>query len=229
MDYVYICREGENEELRYSIRSVVKNTNYSNIWVVGYRPSWYVGNFVEVLNVKNKFINISNCTKAIADIGAITDDFVLMNDDFFFLKYRNSMPVFHGGSLKDKIDKYSVLGARKYAELLRKTYKDLLRQGIKDPLDYDLHVPMPMNKQLLANSIDKAYFPRSGYGNLNNIGGELIADVKTYSSKSILRSRSFDFKKEDAEFISTEDKSFQEVYELVLKDMFPEPSQYELI
>jgi hypothetical protein len=152
-----------------------------------------------------------------------------MNDDFFFLKYRNSMPIFHGGSLKDKIDKYSVLGARKYAELLRKTYKDLLRQGIKDPLDYDLHVPMPMNKQLLANSIDKAYFPRSGYGNLNNVGGELIVDVKTYSSKNILSSRSFDFKKENAEFISTEDKSFQEVYELVLKDMFPEPSQYELI
>jgi hypothetical protein len=229
MDYVYICREGENEELKYSIRSVVKNTNYSNVWVVGYKPSWYVGNFVEVLDVKTKFNNIINCTKAIIDVGAISDDFVLMNDDFFFLKYRNSMPVFHGGLLKDKIDKYSVLGARKYAELLRKTYKDLLRQGIKDPLDYELHVPMPMNKQLLAKSIDKAYFPRSGYGNLNNIGGQLITDVKAYGSKSILSSRSFDFTKEDAEFVSTEDRSFKVVYESVLKYMFPEPSQYELM
>jgi hypothetical protein len=139
------------------------------------------------------------------------------------------MPVFHGGLLKDKIDKYSVLGARKYAELLRKTYKDLLRQGIKDPLDYELHVPMPMNKQLLAKSIDKAYFPRSGYGNLNNIGGQLITDVKAYGSKSILSSRSFDFTKEDAEFVSTEDRSFKVVYESVLKYMFPEPSQYELM
>ena len=229
MDYVYICRKGENEELRYSIRSVVKNTNYSNIWVVGHKPSWYVGNFVEVLDVKTKFNNILNCTKAITDVGAISDDFVLMNDDFFFLKYRNSMPVFHGGLLKDKIDKYSVLGARKYAELLRKTYKDLLRQGIKDPLDYDLHVPMPMNKQLLAKSIDKAYFPRSGYGNLNNIGGQLITDVKTYGSKSILSPRSFDFTKEDAEFLSTEDGSFKVVYESVLKEMFPEKSRFEKI
>jgi hypothetical protein len=227
MDYVYICREGENEELKYSIRSVVKNTNYSNIWVVGHKPSWYVGNFVEVLDVKTKFGNILNCTKAITDVGAISDDFVLMNDDFFFLKYRNSMPVFHGGLLKDKIDNYSVLGARKYAELLRKTYKDLLRQGIKDPLDYDLHVPMPMNKQLLSKSIDKAYFPRSGYGNLNNIGGQLITDVKTYGSKSILSSRSFDFNKESAEFISTEDGSFNIVYESILKDMFSERSRFE--
>jgi hypothetical protein len=229
MDYVYICRKGENEELKYSIRSVVKNTNYSNIWVVGHKPSWYVGNFVEVLDVKTKFSNIINCTKAITDVGAISDDFVLMNDDFFFLKYRNSMPVFHGGLLKDKIDKYSVLGARKYAELLRKTYKDLIRQGIKDPLDYDLHLPMPMNKQLLAKSIDKAYFPRSGYGNLNNIGGQLITDVKAYKPKSILSSRSFDFTKEDAEFISTEDGSFNLVYESILKEMFTERSRFEKI
>jgi hypothetical protein len=30
-------------------------------------------------------------------------------------------------------------------------------------------------------------------------------------------------------FVSTEDGSFQEVYEEVLKDMFPEPSQYEVM
>jgi hypothetical protein len=229
MDYVYICREGENEELRYSIRSVVKNTSYTNIWVVGYKPDWYVGDFVDYPDTATKFDNILNCTKVIPGIGAISDNFVLMNDDFFFLKYRNSMPVYHGGLLRDKIDKYSLLGARRYASLLRRTYKDLIRQGIKEPLDYDIHVPMPMNKQLLAQSIDRAYFPRSGYGNLNNIGGQLITDVKAYSSKSILSSRSFDFSKEDAEFVSTEDGSFQEVYEAVLKDMFPKPSQYEVM
>jgi hypothetical protein len=227
MDYVYICRQGENEELRYSIRSVVKNTNYDNIWVVGYKPSWYVGNFVDFPDVATKFNNIINCTKAITDVGAISDDFVLMNDDFFFLKYRNSMPVYHGGLLKDKIDKYSILGARGYANLLRKTYKDLIRQGIKEPLDYDIHLPMPMNKQLLAQSIDKAYFPRSGYGNLNNVGGELITDVKAYRNKSLLASRSYDFTREDAEFVSTEDGSFDIVYDKILKGMFPEPSQYE--
>jgi hypothetical protein len=100
MDYVYICRKGENEELRYSIRSVVKNTNCRNVWVIGYKPSWYNGNFVDFPDIATKFNNIINCTKAITDVGAISDDFVLMNDDFFFLKYRNSMPVYHGGPLK---------------------------------------------------------------------------------------------------------------------------------
>jgi hypothetical protein len=86
---------------------------------------------------------------------------------------------------------------------------------------------MPMNKQLLAKSIDKAYFPRSGYGNLNNIGGQLMTDVKAYGSKSILRPRSFDFNKEGAEFISTEDGSFNIIYESILKDMFSEKSRFE--
>lgn len=227
MDYVYICRAGENEELKYSIRSVVANANYNRIWVVGYKPDWYNGNFVDVPDTATKFDNIINCTKAIADIGAISEDFVLMNDDFFFLRYVESMPTYHGGSLRDKIDKYIELGSRRYATLLSRTYNNLVRQGIKDPLDYDIHIPMPMNKQKLKESIKKAYFPRSGYGNIHNVGGTHIQDVKTYSNKSTLKSRSYDFKNGELPFVSTEDGSFKEVYETILKDMFPNPSQYE--
>lgn len=229
MDYVYICREGENEELRYSIRSVVANTNYNRIWVIGYKPEWYRGNFVDFPDTATKFDNIINCTKAITNVGAISEDFILMNDDFFFLRYIESMPTYHGGLLRDKIDKYIELGSRRYATLLSRTYNNLIRQGIKEPLDYDIHLPMPMNKQKLKESIKKAYFPRSGYGNIHNVGGVHIEDVKTYSNKSSLRSKSYDFKNGMMPFVSTEDGSFQEVYELVLKDMFPEPSQYEIM
>jgi hypothetical protein len=150
-----------------------------------------------------------------------------MNDDFFFLKDVGVIPVYHGGLLTNKIDKYVALGARRYATLLSKTYNALIRQGIKNPLDYDIHVPMPMNKEKLKMSIKKAYFPRSGYGNIHSSGGTQIQDVKTYSSKSRLSSNSYDFKDGNMPFLSTEDGSFQEVYEMVLKDMFPNPSQYE--
>jgi hypothetical protein len=228
MDYVYICREGNNEELRYSIRSVVAHASYNNIWLVGYKPDWYLGNFVNLPDTATKFDNIVSCIKTITDVGAISDDFVLMNDDFFFLKDVGKVPIYHGGLLRDKIDKYIELGSRRYATLLSRTYNNLVRQGIKDPLDYDIHVPMPMNKIKLKESIKKAYFPRSGYGNVHNIGGTHIEDVKTYSNKSPLKSNSYDFKNGNMPFVSTEDGSFQEVCDTVLKDMFPNPSQYEV-
>lgn len=229
MDLVYICRYGENEELRYSIRSAVENFPHDNIWVIGNKPDWYRGNFVSIPDQKTKFDNIINCTAAISDIAEISDDFILMNDDFFFLKYVEAMPTYHGGLLRDKIDKYIELGSRRYATLLSRTFNNLVRQGIKNPLDYDIHVPMPMNKYKLRESIKKAYFPRSGYGNIHSIGGELISDVKTYGLNSGLSSRSYDFNTGEVPFVSTEDGSFDYVYEQVLRDRFTTPSAYEII
>lgn len=229
MDYVYICREGENEELRYSIRSIVAHASYSDIWLVGYKPDWYRGNFVNLPDTSTKFNNIINCIKAITDVGAISDDFVLMNDDFFFLKDVGQMPVYHGGLLSDKIDRYLELGSRQYVALLSKTYRSLVRQGIKEPLDYDIHVPMPMNKQKLKESIKKAYFPRSGYGNIHSVGGIQIKDVKTYSASNILSTSSYDFSSGEMPFVSTEDGSFDLVYNQILKNKFQSPSKYEII
>jgi hypothetical protein len=228
MDLVYICRSGENEELRYSIRSAVKNFSHDNIWVVGNKPDWYVGNFVEVPDKKTKFDNIIACTHAITDVGAISDDFVLMNDDFFFLKPLGKMPIYHGGLLRDKIDRYISLDSRRYSTLLSRTYNNLVRQGIKNPLDYDIHVPMIMNKAKLRSSIKKAYFPRSGYGNIHDVGGELVNDVKTYGPKNPLRFLEGDIINNNHYFLSTEDTSFDKVYQSILKEMFPTPSKYEL-
>ena len=230
MDLVYICRQGDNEELRYSIRSAVKHLTHNNVWLIGNKPDWYYGNFVEIPDEMTKFDNIRECISAIPEIGAISDDFVLMNDDFFFLMDIGIMPVYHGGLLEDKINRYVAMGSRRYAALLTRTYKNLIRQGIEVPLDYDLHVPMPMNKEKLRASRKKAYFQRSGYGNIHQIGGQLIpTDVKSYSDRSPLASNSYDFMNGDMPFVSTEDGSFEKVYNNLLKDMFPDPSPYEII
>lgn len=227
MDYVYICREGINEELRYSIRSIIKFAPKGNIWVIGYAPDWYEGNFISVEDKSSKFNNIKECLRVAAETKAISDNFVLMNDDFYFLKKTKNIPNYHGGYLKNKIDEYSELQAIQYSQLLRQTYKDLKKQGIKEPLDYELHVPMVMNKKLLLKSIDLAYFPRSAYGNINNIEGKIFKDVKVYSDNSLLQKRSYDFSQQDIEFISTEDKSFEKVYELYLKNIFKKRSSFE--
>lgn len=229
MDYVYICRSGNNEELRYSIRSVVKNLPNANVWVIGYKPDWYSGNFMSVPDVGNKFDNIYNALISMSKNDEISNDFVLMNDDFFVTDKMDSIPVMHGGLLKDKINAYNeIVRNSLYVRILKSTLDHLIEVGVSNPIDYDIHVPMPMNREQISKLTRRKLFPRSIYGNLANIGGQQIADVKTYTPGSVMSSRSNDFTTSDLPFISTEDKSFKIVYEEVLRDMFPEPSPYEL-
>lgn len=228
MDLVYVCRKGENEELRYSIRSAVENFPHDRVWLVGHKPDWYSGPFIPVEDVGTKFNNIRLCLKMIAYSYKISNDFVLMNDDFFFVKKIEELPVMHGGSLYDRVEHYKkITPGSSYTLLLANTYKALLRRGIKEPIDYDMHVPMKMSKDELSKVVDKPFLVRSMYGNEFEIGGELIKDVKTYSSPAFAE-RNYDYSTGDSSFISTEDGTFSKVLESVLKDMFPSPSEYEL-
>lgn len=220
MDYVYICRSGENEELRYSIRSICKNLPFGNIWLIGGKPDWYNGNYISVDNIGNKFDNITNCYKVLPTIDCLSDNFVLMNDDFFILKPINEIPTIYSGTLKEKIDNnVAINGLSQYARILGKAKKDLLKIGIKDPLCYDVHVPMIFNKKMLKSMEHINNVPRSMYGNIYNIGGIKLDDVKIYK-------RDNQIKMENSIFISTEDNSFHKIEEK-LKEMFPNPSAYE--
>lgn len=221
MDYVYICRSGENEELRYSLRSIEQNMPSGKVWLVGNRPIWYIGDLVFVKDIGGKFDNIKNCIKTVAYHSAISDNFVLMNDDFFALRKMNEVPILHGGPLKEKILRYKELRMpSKYIKLLELTYKQLIDNNILDPIDYDIHVPMVMNKEKLKQSINLAYFPRSTYGNFAKVGGLKIEDVKIYGTEK---------KQLDhcGNFLSTEDRSFVTLKNNILEKLFPFTSKLE--
>lgn len=228
MDVIYTCRSGENEELKYSIRSVIANLKAAeNIWVVGDKPDWYSGNFIKVNPVGNSFENVRTNLKTVIDNPNISDDFVLMNDDFFISKSINSVPHYHGGLLLNRSMRHQELGGpNHYANLLMKTDRVLKQQGIKDPLNYDLHVPMVFNKTNLSYTIDNQFSIRSYYGNTYKLGGEEIRDVKIYSHPRFrVDSSSMD---NGTPFFSTDDESFKEVYS-VIKHLFSIPSQYEIV
>ena len=65
MDFVYICKDGVNEELKYSIRSVVESFPEAIVWVVGGKPDWYIGNYIKVEQKESKYKNtrINKSTK----------------------------------------------------------------------------------------------------------------------------------------------------------------------
>lgn len=226
MDLVYICRKGDNEELRYSLRSIEKNAPGHRVWVVGYKPEWYSGNFISIPDTSTKFNNIRNAMFQVAANPEISEDFVFMNDDFFLIKPIDKFVDYNGGLLIDKIRRYRQINpTSSYVVLLNKTYQYIRRLGIKDPIDYDIHVPMIFNKAKLLELSYMLFQPRSLYGNLYQIVSETITDVKRYASTSYMNELSY--VKMEYPFISTEDNSFEHVKKTILEDMFPEPSQYE--
>lgn len=227
MQYVYICKNGNNEELRYSIRSVIKNLPEGRICLVGGKPDWYKGDWIKVPDINGKLENIAQCWKTILNNNNIDNNFILMNDDFFILNKINNVLIYHGGSLDEKIQKYvSISGSTKYARVLSDTRNKLYRLGIEYPLDYDIHVPMPINKNNITENVLKSLAPRSMYGNINNIGGDKIQDVKIYSNKKMI-SLSYQYD-QYADFISSEDDSFENLLQSILKNKFNKKTIYEL-
>jgi hypothetical protein len=63
------------------------------------------------------------------------------------------------------------------------------------------------------------------YGNLYNVGGTEMQDVKIYINKRH-RDRSSEMT-EQSTFVSTEDNSFKVMLEKTFKRLFPTPSSYE--
>lgn len=227
MDFVYVCRAGDNEELRYSIRSVVKHFPTAKIWVVGHKPDWYSGNFIPVADTDRKYENIRLCILAACQNKQVSKNFVLMNDDFFIVNEIKDIPILHGGSLIDKVDSYTIINSSNpYTRLLNDTLKYLVRNK-QTIIDYDIHVPMPVNK---AKMLKAAMIPnvctRSLYGNTNKIGGEQTRDVKVYSPGSMY-SLTFDYKSAAPYFISSEDNSFDRIHRDILSKEYTVPTIYE--
>jgi hypothetical protein len=226
MDIVYTCRPGRNEELRYSIRSVEKNASFvRDIWVVGGKPDWYSGKFLNIPQTGNAFQNVRTNLKTIIDNPSISEDFVFMNDDFFIVKSIDSVPTYYNGLLLDRSKRHTELaGLNYYSNFLMRSDQALRRYGIKEPLNYELHAPIVFNKTMLLETIDKQFSIRSCYGNIHNIGGEEIRDVKIYTSPQFVEdSSSID---NGTPFVSTDDESFRKMGDII-KDMFPDKSSYE--
>lgn len=218
MNFIYICRNGENEELRYSIRSVLYHFPDADILLVGGKPKWYSGKYIPVGDVGNKFDNINECYKVICKLEYI-DQFILMNDDFFIINKPTRIDYYYDGTIDSKIeshmDKY---GISKYARVLSEANKKLRKMGIQQPLNYDVHTPILFDRKLLSEVVELSSAPRSMYGNIFNLGGTKIKDVKVYRKDEDIKINNY--------FISSEDDSFSKIFKL-LKTKFVDISPYE--
>jgi hypothetical protein len=229
MDIVYVCRDGENEELRYSIRSAIANIPHDNLWLVGGKPEWYGGKFLESEKKNSVYQQVWSNLKAVIECNQISDDFILMNDDFFVVLPVEHIGVFYNKTINEYCDnRDNLIDDRSYTNMLRDTAGRLyVSNKIVDPKNYEMHIPFVFNKTKLEPLIGNYPQLRSAYGNIYNIGGEDMSDVKVYDP-SRNYPFSFDYMYKLGTYLSTEDGSFEMVKDHILDKLFPIPSQNEL-
>lgn len=229
-DIVYILKENPPvNELRYSIRSVVKYFPYSRIIFAGGCPKEIIPDrHISVQRAGGaKWRKATNNIKAACLDANVSEDFWLFNDDFFVMKPVKAMhPIFHG-TLENRVKEIYLNNGRNsdYARRLDYTNTELKHLGFKT-LNYAVHIPMLVNKEKALQVF--GVFPnnpmfRSLYGNYWDIGGRDMKDVKV----NIIREEETSWNKR-SRFLSTSNKAFNEgTVGNYIRESFPEPTRYE--
>jgi hypothetical protein len=226
MDYVYLTKVGFYHELKFSIRSLLHYKPDANVIIVGGKPSWFTGEYYISTYGGSKHRSVKQSLRRIIANDNISEDFVLMNDDFFFLKQPIvEHPYYTMGTLAHHHKIYMDRDIKsRYRFLLGKTNNKLKELGVEKPLSFETHTPIIYNKHKLYDILKYRMMWRSAYGNLNKVLSSYIKeDVKIYDVNTLVNR--WEHCKQLG-LLSTSDKSFQLVYPK-LKEMFPEKSRLE--
>jgi hypothetical protein len=219
-DIVYLVRSGErNEELRYSLRSLA-NMAHGDVWFVGDCPRWvkgvrFIRGNLHSTKPRNVFYNLLLACDRVP-----SEQFVVMNDDFFITKPTRRLPAGHRCKLDQHI---ASLPPGVWHDSLVQTRRFLTDQGLADLLSFELHMPVLMNRAALGEVLMRAArhgLPpqwRTLYGNWWQVPSRQMHDVKL---------RTKEWKPNGGQFLSTEDWNFRYVRPW-LEQRFSMPSPYE--
>ena len=233
MDIVYLVKDSPtNEELTYSMRSLV-NIPHDKVFLVGGCPGNIDRNkviYIPTLQGPNKYKNTTLGLKTVCEDSRLSEDFILMNDDFFILKPIQD-PVSElnlcRGTISDVLAEIrSRIGVDTYYTIsMAQTEVFLQDFGYNRPLSYELHIPMAMNKKTFLGLFLLNYIGSIQYGNYRSIYGNLyLKDSRVVKDVKIYR----DYVPERNEtFLSTEDNSWPLIRPEV-EALFPGKSPYEL-
>lgn len=224
---LYLVRAGQNEELRYSLRSVAANLPHSEVWIAGHPPSWLVGAGVIATTDRGarKWPRIVDALEAACTDRALPEELVYLNDDMFVIEPMTCVPVYHRGALAAQRG-YRAPGG--HSAGIAETERLMKALGLDGPfLSYELHVPMPISRHLMATSIDAArrraprircLHYRTLYGNTWGSGGDELEDVKVHGVGA----------GPAGPLVSTNDDAFARgAVGRQIRARFPDPSPYE--
>lgn len=223
-DIVYFVKESrENEELRYSLRSL-QNFPHDKVYFYGGCPkSLCPDHHIHVKqDQENKWQNVNKMLRMACKNPHISADFWLFNDDFFIMeKVTNPCNYYYGDIYKRIVtleDKFG--GISPYSAELRQMAKELESMGCTTK-NYALHVPILINKQKMIEVLNMTECPmlRTIYANYAEIDGKEMNDVKITSVDKIYKGGTY---------LSTEDKAFNNgLVGQQIRDKFPDRCKYE--
>lgn len=234
MDIVYINQKTpyKNNELRYSLRSLEKCvSNYDKVYVVGYKPD-FVSDMVIHLPCEDKFTNRAKniMTKVLiaAECESVSNDFMLLNDDYFFLNPVDAptYPYYYKCDLTKTIQ----IQRNEYQQHVIPTFKALLDRGLPTK-NFDTHKPIIYNKELFQEVVSQYDWNREYGFILRSIycNTLLIEGVERIDNKINHSHVPDNWKRITAglDCFSIGDQSANEYLWTFLTSQFPDKSKYE--
>ncbi len=177
MDAVFpLKRSGWEDAIRYSVRGLERfGRGLDRIFIAGYKPEFfeYGKRIIHIPHTEKTGVPLAarmwEKLFAICSDERVSDEFLLMNDDFFFLKEFSApdFPFFHRGSFEQQRETDS-----DYRRQVINTLEFLRGLGFTD-LHYGIHLPIRIDKRKfiatykffsLFDEFDKL-LPRLCYGN----------------------------------------------------------------
>lgn len=228
LDIVYCLKNSlNNEELRYSLRSLV-NLPHRNIWIIGGKPPKWVKNVYYLpfeQKEESKWMNTRKMLELACNTPKISTNFMWFNDDFFILRPIVDLQYHTDRTLQERA--LNTISPKtqtfsKYGRRLMQEHTALEENGLTTR-NFEVHCPMVYNKKKLLRVLEKyptLVMPRSLYGNeykLKAIDGK---DYKIEDNHSKISP--------EAPFASTSDLSFRngEIGKQV-RGLFTKPSEHE--
>lgn len=152
-DLVYILKESDsNPDLIMSLRSIERFCTYRNIWIIGYKPTWLKN--VKYIHTdqkgntkwKNSCINWETACKC----PDISENFILMNDDFIALRpildWKKSLNVCLGNIIDESTRYGKKAKVSKWQNGFICAEKLLTKCHSRTCYNYEAHLPIIINK-----------------------------------------------------------------------------------
>jgi len=205
MQFVWTVKKSPYDEIRYSIRSVLKFHPDAKIFVIGDLPEWYCGSGVEV--TRRGTANEDRTRKINIALGMF-DEFVRMDDDMFLLEPFKMAHYYHG-YFKERIKLCK--GKTERQRIFMNTY-----ELFPDEYDYNQHTPLAIYSHTIKEVPQNIAF-KQWYCSIETRYPKVEQkDVKIRSRKESIP---------DAPFFSTQDNVKYLLDEL--EKMYPDVSHCE--
>jgi len=241
---VYVLGSGSkwhNNEIRYSIRSIQQNlSGYRKIFIVGSDPGFLTG-VIHVpcydiyrgnadANIIHKILHLIKTTG-----DQLTDEFVFMSDDQFFLKQVRASDLKLYYSLDMTQVQASYFPNLTWRNRLKRTRDALMAEG-KTAYNCDVHIPVLFNKDHFS-AVFSSYDYATGLGytivslyanNIPDVSPAKLSGEKAEFFRPMSQT-DIDQLTRSATFLAINDNGLNASMKEFLENQFPKPSKYEIM